>query len=139
MLLVQQLADINRKIDDEEVAEILLSGLPKEYDALVSNLETAFMTGSLSSEIVRAQLLQEELRKTSTTSTLDSAANNTAFISKKKTVICNHCKKQGHTRNKCFKLKRERKKKKEDHSFMASAFLATNNEWFVDSGCSAAL
>ncbi|KOB77348.1 Retrovirus-related Pol polyprotein from transposon TNT 1-94, partial [Operophtera brumata] len=51
MTRVQQLADIGRVIDDAEVAELLLSGLPQEFDALVSNLETACITNTLSSEL----------------------------------------------------------------------------------------
>lgn len=47
MTLAQQLADIARTIEDAEVAEILLSGLPAEYDVLVSNMETACISSSL--------------------------------------------------------------------------------------------
>ncbi|KOB73565.1 putative retrovirus-related pol polyprotein from transposon tnt, partial [Operophtera brumata] len=63
MTLVQQLSDIGRKTDDAEVAEILLSGLPQEFEYLVSNLETVCLTNDLTSEIVRTRLLQEELRR----------------------------------------------------------------------------
>ncbi|KOB78926.1 putative retrovirus-related pol polyprotein from transposon tnt [Operophtera brumata] len=66
MTLVQQLSDIGRKTDDAEVAEILLSGLPQEFEYLVSNLETVCLTSDLTSEIVRTRLLQEELRRNTT-------------------------------------------------------------------------
>ncbi|KAI5645600.1 gag-polypeptide of LTR copia-type domain-containing protein [Phthorimaea operculella] len=39
MTIVSQLSDIGKQIEDDEVAEILLSGLPAEYDVLVSNLK----------------------------------------------------------------------------------------------------
>ncbi|KOB68586.1 Retrovirus-related Pol polyprotein from transposon TNT 1-94 [Operophtera brumata] len=48
--LVQQLADIGKHIEDGEIAELLLRGLPTDYDHLVSSLETICLTGSLSSE-----------------------------------------------------------------------------------------
>lgn len=35
MTLVQQLADIGKHIEDGEIAELLLSGLPTDYDHLV--------------------------------------------------------------------------------------------------------
>lgn len=57
MTLVQQLADIGRTIEDAEVAELMLSGLPMEYDILVSGLETANVNGNLTSELVRTPLL----------------------------------------------------------------------------------
>lgn len=60
--LVQQLSNIGKTIEDDEVTEILLSGLPQEYDWLVSNLETLWMTKQLNSDIVQARLLQEEGR-----------------------------------------------------------------------------
>ncbi|RVE43375.1 hypothetical protein evm_011960 [Chilo suppressalis] len=136
MSLVQQLADIDRVIDDQEVAEILLSGLPQEYETLVSNLETACMTSQLTSELVRTCLLQEDFRRNNQ----DNSAS--AFVSKKniKKIICHYCHKAGHTKNKCFKTKRDNKMKNskdgKDHTFLASAFLVSKcNEWFIDSGC----
>lgn len=35
MTLVQQLADIGKHIEDGEIVELLLSGLPTDYDHLV--------------------------------------------------------------------------------------------------------
>lgn len=63
MKIVHQLEDIGKKIDDGEVAEILLSGLGQEFDIIVSSLETACLTNQLSSELVRARLLQDASRK----------------------------------------------------------------------------
>ncbi|XP_048003058.1 uncharacterized protein LOC125239487 [Leguminivora glycinivorella] len=49
--LVQKLDDIGRTTEDAEVAELLLSGLPQEYDVLVSSLEAASLTKTLTSEM----------------------------------------------------------------------------------------
>lgn len=80
MTLVQQLADIGRVIDDKEVAEILLSGLPQYFDVLVCGLETANISENLTSEAVRARLLQEEFRK----STNNSKSNEDIVLLAKK-------------------------------------------------------
>lgn len=134
MLLVNQLADINKKIADEEVAEILLSGLPQEYEYLVSNLETVCMTTTLSSEVVRSRLLQEETRKHNSEN-----QNNIAYVSRNKNKPvrgCTFCHKTNHVRSRCFKLKKQKKEEMKSSGFLASAFLTTNNEWYLDSGCS---
>lgn len=136
MTLVQQLSDIGRKTDDAEVAEILLSGLPQEFEYLVSNLETVCLTNDLTSEIVRTRLLQEELRRS------DGASNNNnrALISKnsfkKKTLVCHYCNKSGqsgHIKAKCYKMKND--KKNETTSFASALFVHQSNAWFIDSGC----
>ncbi|CAH2090995.1 unnamed protein product [Euphydryas editha] len=63
MTLIQQLGDIGKNTEDAEIAEILLSGLPSEYDMPVSSLESASMTKLLTSDLVKTRLLQEEMRK----------------------------------------------------------------------------
>lgn len=103
MTLVQQLADIGCKIDDGEVAEMLLSGLPQDYDVLVSGLETACITHTLSTELVRTRLLQEEFRKNSADNAI-VASSNQAYYSKKNksSVICKYCNRAGHIKSKCL-------------------------------------
>ncbi|XP_063537370.1 uncharacterized protein LOC134746772 [Cydia strobilella] len=132
MKLVQQLADIGKTIEDSEVAELLLSGLPQEFDSLVSNMSTACLTSTISSEFVRARLMQEESRK------LATCSSETAFVSKqqlkaKKKFTCTYCHKEGHVKAKCFKLKRD-KKQKEDP--MPAAFLVSQQDVYKDSGSS---
>lgn len=136
MTLVQQLADIGKTIDDAEVAELLLSGLPQEFDALVSNLETACITNSLSSELVRSRLIQEEYRKNNFTENVDTAYVSKNKVNKSK-IICHYCKKSGHIKSKCFKLKKVMANP-EEKSLVAAAFVAkSQDDWLVDSGCSA--
>lgn len=138
MSIVQQLADIGRVIDDQEVAELLLSGLPQEYDPLVSTLSTYAMTSTLSSEIVRTRLLHEDLRKTKS-STANVGTSEAALLSKKK-IICHYCHKEGHVKAKCYKLKRDKKtnfKNNNGDKCMAAAFFTRQEDWFIDSGCTA--
>lgn len=132
MTTVQQLADIGKTIEDSEVAELLLSGLPQEFDVLVSGMEVANLTSTLSSETVRARLLQEEHRRSGVCS---ESKENCAFISRK--PLCSYCKKTGHLRSKCFKLKNHNKRKdNKQETLLVSALSAfTSQDWVVDSGC----
>lgn len=137
MMLVQQLADIGRNIEDAEVAEILLSGLSGDYDVLVSSLETACMSRDLSSELVRTRLLQEEHRKNG----FDHSASGAAYsVTNKKVIICNYCKKPGHIKSKCFKLKKDKKRNSDEKTLIVTETemaMTARHEWIVDSGCTA--
>ncbi|XP_061706280.1 uncharacterized protein LOC133517137 [Cydia pomonella] len=138
MRLVQQLDDIGKKIDDDEVAEILLSGLSQEFDNLVSGLETACLTSTLTVELVRARLLQEEHRR----SAGDQEGVKAYLGSKKKKsspMFCQFCKKSGHTIKRCFKRKKELKNNEENHTMFASAMVcsgSSSHDFVVDSGAS---
>lgn len=135
MKLVAQLSDIGKNIEDGEVAEILLSGLPEEYNVLVSGLETAGLTNTLTSEIVRTRLLQEDHRKSNIQTNNDTS---TAYMIKKKNtkLLCSYCKRNGHVARRCFKRKREEAKaNKEDHTLYAAAYSAcTSEDFIIDSG-----
>lgn len=131
MTLVQQLGDIGKVIEDDEVAELLLSGLPADFDVLVSGLETACISQRLSSELVRTRLLQEEFRMVSNK---QSSSNNMAFFSKKrKPIICHFCKKPGHMKSKCFQWKRQQQQSQQknpdmkERSLLASSFMAVSS------------
>lgn len=137
--IVQQLSNIGKVIEDEEVTEILLSGLPQEYDSLVSNLETLWMTKQLNRDIVQARLLQEEHRK-------NELNGGTALVSKSKstfkknksskTIICHYCQKKGHVQAKCYKKKADEGKKNNENGNLAAAFLVRGcKDWIIDSGC----
>lgn len=143
MTLVQQLADIGRVIEDKEVAEILLSGLPQEYDVLVSSLESLSSLEALTSEMVRARLLQEHFRRANNGNNNENK-HDMVFMSTKRNIVCSYCKKTGHVKAKCFKFKREKAASKSPHKtetstlfVSASAFatLHSSHIWIVDSGC----
>ncbi|XP_063392795.1 uncharacterized protein LOC134678253 [Cydia fagiglandana] len=122
-------------IDDEETAEILL----EEFTALVSSLETANLTSTLTSEVVKTRLLQEDHRRSQCNC---NTTDNLAFMAtrKKKTnnnicTCCQNCQKIGH----CFEKKREEMKKTgQEHTMSAPAYSATHSkEYVLDSGASA--
>lgn len=93
MTLSQQLADIGKKIEDCELAEIFLSDLPSEFDVLVSGLETANKSNTLSSELVRTRLLQEDHRRNSD---ISNTVSSMAYAANKKIKVCHCCKRTGH-------------------------------------------
>lgn len=139
MNLVQQLGDIGRAIEDAEVAELILSGLPPEFDIVVSSLEAVALSGDISSEKVRSRLIQEEHRRKR-----DTSRNDFALLSKQKKVLtCYHCGRPGHIKAKCFKLNKNKKQVACDKNNVASvAFLSgfnerQRNDWYLDSGASA--
>lgn len=138
MTLSQQLADIGKKIEDCELAEILLSGLPSEFDVLVSGLETANISNTLSSELVRTRLLQEDHRRNC--NDISNIVSSTAYAANKKIKVCHYCKRTGHIKARCFKLKKDREAKKDEEqkTFLttATAMSVRHHEWIVDSGCS---
>ncbi|XP_045452164.1 uncharacterized protein LOC123661222 [Melitaea cinxia] len=133
--LVQQLHDIGRIVEDAEIAEILLSGLPSQYDTLVSGLSTATVTNQVTSELVKARLLQEYSRKTS----LEDTA---VFVTKKAApLFCEFCKKKNHRKSQCFKLKRMKKYPRSagtETTSLASALIAhlPSQVFILDSGAS---
>ncbi|XP_061717605.1 uncharacterized protein LOC133525334 [Cydia pomonella] len=135
MSLVHQLADIGRVVEDKEVAEILLSGLPADYDTLVSNLETYCISSEeLKSDLVRTRLLQEAQRKSA-----NNGSSTTAYITSK--IKCTYCHRVGHIKPKCFKYKKDRKQRDSSKSATATAafFAQDRTDVFLDSGASSHL
>lgn len=142
--LVQQLADIGHKVDDEEVAMLLLGGLPIEFDPLVMGMEATH--DRLSSETVKARLLSEDYRRVSgEVDTGDTALAVKKTTNHSKKLICHRCGKEGHIKPKCPQFKKEKKKqpkdlskKDEDKLLLATSFAVGSfdkNSWYIDSGC----
>lgn len=131
----QQLSEIGCVIDDEELAEIILIGLPGEFDPLIMAIEGAQM--KLTSDMVIQRLKQGDFRKQ------DYNNPHNAFIAKGfKKIICHHCKKEGHIRPKCPQLSSMRRSGSSNSSQSALTALSSTatvcepSEWLVDSGCS---
>lgn len=154
--LVQQLADIDHIVDDEEVAMLLLGGLPTEFDPLVMGIEATHTT--ISSEMVKTRLLQEDYRRTETEGASSSetalAIKSRNISSKKRVIICHNCHEEGHIKPRCPRLKKESKQnkkiyhgkqdqrnfaKKTNESLLLTTALAStvfsDTEWYIDSGC----
>lgn len=67
-----QLADIGHKVDDEEIAMLMLGGLPMEFDPLVMGLEATH--DKLSSEMVKTRLLSNDYRRGSADASISGNA-----------------------------------------------------------------
>ncbi|KAK9707732.1 hypothetical protein QE152_g27663 [Popillia japonica] len=154
MSLVQQLADINHNVDDEEVAMIILGGLPSEFDPLIMGIEATHTT--ISTEMVKSRLLQDDYRRGS----LENTSSESALAARKVEVsttkrsepICFHCGKKGHIKPKCKYFKKGQKKKylsnddkyqkqndnQNDNVLLTTALFTTTfgeRDWIIDSGC----
>lgn len=110
--LAQQLADIGHEVDDEEIAVLLLGGLPVEFEPLVMGIEATH--AKFSSEMVKSRLLQEDYRRSdvATSESKDAALavrHSSKNMQHKKIVICHNCGKSGHIKPKCPDLKKENK------------------------------
>ena len=111
--LLLQLAAVNVVVDPEDAAIQLLVGLPPSYGALVTALETN--TNNLKFEVVRAALLNEELKQKYL---LEDQRIEGALVAsqggdKKKSPpttnkhhadphVCKHCKRGVHPEEKCW-------------------------------------
>jgi hypothetical protein len=102
--LTQELVEVGCHIDDEEVAELMLVGLPDEFNPLVMAIEGTQV--KLTSEFVKSRLLQSDYRKTDA---VDNPPRDSAFaVGKGRSTyvpVCHHCHKEGHTKPRCPELK----------------------------------
>lgn len=88
--LSQQLSAMNKPLNDEFLAAIMLSGLTEEYDPMVMALENS--THTITSDLVKQKLLQDDKYKEQ--KSLDSAYFTSNDVKKK--PWCSYCKKSSH-------------------------------------------
>ena len=97
-------------IGDQEFAMAVLCALPHKYDHLIVAILAATDDKSLSLDVAKSHLLQEELRlleRNDIKPTVDSGlvnnhVNKQAFGSGDSSVVCSHCGKANHTEPKCW-------------------------------------
>lgn len=104
--IAQQLEDIGSSLDDNFVAVIMLSGLPSDYDPLIMALENN--NTKLSSETVKAKLLQEHQRRDDKTEAVTALA-----VGRK--LKCFRCKRAGHMMKNCPQKNKRSKVTKSSH------------------------
>lgn len=142
--VTQELADIGCSVDDEELAELMLIGLPGEFDPLIMAMEAT--STKLTSDFVKCQLIQSEFKRGS--SNLNLEQNEKLLTARNKFIpVCHNCHEKGHIKPKCPKLKKNSKKmdsslKKgstNDCLFSTETALVSSvcdhNSWILDSGC----
>ena len=144
--VVNQVLNMNIKIDDELQALLLLSSLPDSWEILVISLSNSAPNGKVTMQMVKDSMLNEERRRkeqgTSTqgealvtegrSKTRNSPINSNWSQSRgksksRKNVECFYCKRPGHVIKECRKLKRDqanengdRKKEEKETTALAS-------------------
>lgn len=141
MSLAQQLAAMNKPIDDEFLAAIMLQGLPSFYDPMIMAIEHSGI--DITSDLVKTKLLQDKKYKhdekndclySKTRSPVTKryiVKNKNISCSENDKKICWKCKEKGHMKKNC-PVKEVRV-----NSCVFSTFRADfNNEifWYIDSG-----
>jgi len=133
--ILLDLRNVEIKVDDEDVALILLMYLPSSYETFVDSYIGGKETLTL--EDTKSTLLMREDRQNAISSGIESQTSGLATIGSKghensgkqnsnhnhKSLkskgsksddICHYCKEKGHWRTECPKLKRQRDKKEKN-------------------------
>ncbi|KAG8487958.1 hypothetical protein CXB51_018091 [Gossypium anomalum] len=149
--LLNDLKNVEVHIDDEDQAMLLLCSLPPSYKSFRETL--IYGRDKLSFEDVKGYLLSRD--KLDNELHLDSKTDRQASIlvaSKKRDKRCRYCKKLGHVKADCYKLRNKRAAESNEED-VAGANLVDENgddfllvstsdnskltsEWILDSGCS---
>lgn len=151
--MVNQLASVDLKFDDEIQALFLLSSLPDDWETLVVSLSNSAPDGRLTMNMVTDALFNEEARRTEMgTSSYEGtqalvidgrgrsqerangSSNRGRSSSKRRSFICYYCREEGHIRRNCPKLQADKGKEK-DQPAQASTVSETLKDtafWEVD-------
>ncbi|KAJ4717199.1 Retrovirus-related Pol polyprotein from transposon TNT 1-94 [Melia azedarach] len=162
--ILLELRNIDVKVEDEDVALILLVSLPLSYENFVQSFIVGKDTVSL--EEVRSSLHTRELRHKATGTGADNQAaglvasgsyghgnsgkkkfKKPVFKGPKPNDVCNYCKEKGHWKSGCPKKKRQQDKltgtaavadtnSEEDIALVADEHTDHNDVWILDSGAS---
>jgi hypothetical protein len=150
--VAQQFNEIGHPVDNEELAVIMLCGLPDSFDPLIKSIAVNYKD-KLSSKDVRMTLLLDEYWWTKAACEGASIGGDSALAAEKldkKTFfepVCHHCKKPGHIRPKCPELRKRKKpewkqsaklKTIDDSLLLATAFSSMcikENDGMLDCGC----
>lgn len=151
MSLAQQLANMNKPVDDEFLGALMLKGLPTEYEPMIMALEHS--GAAITSDLVKSKLLQDQrwttrgdsseclysTRKGATTSDSwtrkaqqhkdESKAKDSS--GRKREPWCWKCRQKGHLKKDC------RNEKGSSGNFVLTAFstsAGSESSWYIDSG-----
>lgn len=145
--IVGKLGTIGAAVSDDHYKMALLRSLPDSYDGLVVTLENIMDT--LSIEDIHDRIIREEARKGKSDGS--SGNNLSEKLLHSKDIRCHFCKKKGHIKSQCWKLKGKRNyseghsngkgyhgkpKGGGTHAFRAGDNNKPGTYWYIDSGLS---
>ena len=141
--LFQSLSLLDCKVDDEEKVCLLLSSLPEKYDTLVTALGAAEKAPTF--EQVTERLLADASRTSSTVKVQSEEVLTVRSKVKKTALKCFYCNKEGHFKNSCSLLKRDKKKNESktpkvnsllvQEGCLSGEYYQTDHcKWILDSG-----
>lgn len=160
-VISNNLREAGAEVQDEDLAYILLAGLPESYETLNMTLANLPDNSFTTAEISKALLSEYDRRRSRHPEENESQKEalqigrkpkhvspttfNTSNI-KQKPVFCSHCKKQGHDVKSCWSKNRARtqyhnpncnhKRKENDEGFLVSLNnIDMGDSWLLDSGC----
>ncbi|KAF7149825.1 hypothetical protein RHSIM_Rhsim02G0089300 [Rhododendron simsii] len=156
--LVNQLASVGMKLDDELDALLLLSSLPDDWETLVVSLSNSAPDGKLTTTLVKDALFNEEARRKEMGTDYDDGSRALATDGNRGrspgrgnknrrgggsrsrprggTLIlgsftCYHCQEEGHIKRNCHKYKAEKGKGKDQSKDAAGVVHESDGELMV--------
>ena len=139
-IIINQLASIKIALDDEIIAILLMCSMPDSWENLIVAINTSATVGTLKFDDVFSSLMNEELRRKSTTESKGGEAltitdrgrkiersnqghsrSRGKSKSRRGKLTCFHCGKPGHMKKDCRILKREQNEQKSGNANKKSA------------------
>jgi len=153
--IIMDLENMDVKIDEEDKAIVLLCSLPPSYSAFrdsISYGKSAITLEEVKSALFSKELMDKELSARSSSGQMEALSTSGRF--KHKDLICNYCKKKGHIKANCYKLKNKQQAQQQDQikkeqsaeasyvdTFETEVLTVSEgscprHQWLLDSGCS---
>lgn len=132
--IINKLTTMKVVLDDELQALFLLSSLPDSWETLVVTISNSAPDGVLSLDVIKDSMFNEEIRrkemgvdnsqalvvenrgrgKSRGPKGRDNSRSRSKSSDGRNVITCNYCKKPGHIKKYCFRLKREQRKKNDN-------------------------
>ena len=102
--LLNEIAGSGDRLDDELTAIVFLNSLPSSYEVFKSTVLVVIGSSKIQYSRVKELALAEAERRDQPSSSV--SGSQSAFVVRE-SKVCNYCKKLGHVKSECYKLKRK--------------------------------